>query len=268
MGSTAEEVPIRGSFWGPRDLTLVARQVKFEQLSFWLNPIGAVLTIGFSVVFIVIFESTSRYSTVSFLPVVLGQYYIPSFAAYGIMAACFNILAIQLVNRREMGLLKRLRLSPLPTWVLLAAIFVNSVIVAGIQLVLLLLVGRFGYHVHGPHDIGMFILVVLVGMASFTALGVGVATLVPNADAAGPIVSLVFFILVGLSGLYFPVKPGSGLATFADVFPIRHLIIASVDSFNGLAGGSVWNDLLVIALWGVAGVVLALRRWEWSPKRG
>ncbi|HEY2429877.1 MAG TPA: ABC transporter permease, partial [Acidimicrobiales bacterium] len=141
-------------------------------------------------------------------------------------------------------------------------------IIALIQVVLMLLVGRFGYHVHGPADIPAFVLVVVVGMLSFTALGVGVSTLVPNADAAGPIVSLVFFILVALSGLYFPVKPGTGLSTFTDFFPIRHLIVASVDSFNGIPGASIWNDVLVLALWGVAGVVVSLRRWEWSPKRG
>ena len=65
--------------------------------------------------------------------------------------------------------------------------------------------------------------------------------------------SLVFFILVALSGLYFPVNPGSGLATFTDIFPIRHLITASVDSFNGIPGTSVWHDVLVMALWGVGG---------------
>ena len=58
----------------------------------------------------------------------------------------------------------------------------------------------------------------------------------PNADSAGPIVSLVFFILVALSGLYFPVKAGTGLATFTGIFPIRHLIVASVDTFNGDPG--------------------------------
>jgi ABC-2 type transport system permease protein len=263
------EVPVRGSFRGLRDFKLIGRQVKFEQLSFWLNPIGAVLTIGFSVVFVVIFESTSRHSTVSYLQHInLGQYYLPAFAAYGIMAACFNILAITLVNRRELGLLKRLRLSPLPTWMLLSAIFINSIIIAGIQIILLLLVGAFGYDVHGPHDVGTFILVVIVGMLSFTALGVGVSTVVPNADSAGPIVSLVFFILVALSGLYFPVKAGSGLATFTDFFPIRHLIVASVDSFNGIPDTSVWDDLLVIAVWGAIGVFVSLRRWTWSPKRG
>jgi ABC-2 type transport system permease protein len=263
------DVPVKGSFRGVGDLPLVARQVRFEQLSFWLNPIGAILTIGFSVVFIVIFLSTSGHSTVGFLAHInLGQYYLPAFAAYGIMSACFNILAISLVNRREMGLLKRLRLSPLPTWMLLAAIFINSMIIAVIQIVLMLLVGRLGYGVHGPRDIPAFVLVMIVGMLCFTALGVGVSTLVPNADAAGPVVSLVFFILVALSGLYFPVNPGSGLATFTDIFPIRHLITASVDSFNGIPGASIWNDVLVMVLWGAGGVLVALRRWEWSPKRG
>ena len=40
------------------------RQVRFEQLSFWLNPIGAIFTIGFSTVFLSIFESTAGKSTV------------------------------------------------------------------------------------------------------------------------------------------------------------------------------------------------------------
>jgi ABC-2 type transport system permease protein len=263
------DVPIKGSFRGVSDLPLVARQVGFEQLSFWLNPIGAALTIGFSVVFVVLFLSTSGHSTVGSLAHIrLNQYYLPAFVTYGIMSSCFNILAITMVNRREMGLLKRLRLSPLPTWMLLAAIFVNSMIVAAIQIVLVLLIGWLGYGVTGPHDIVLFIVVLIVGMLSFTAMGVGISTLVPNADAAGPIVSLVFFILVALSGLYFVIKPGSGLATFANIFPIRHMITASVDSFNAIPGTSVWKDLLVIAVWGLAGGFVALRRWEWSPKRG
>jgi ABC-2 type transport system permease protein len=260
--------PVTGRFQGAGDLRLVARQVYYEQLTFWLNPIGALLTIGFSVVFIVIFEGTSQHSTVSYLAHInLGQYYLPAFAAYGVMAACFNILAIQTVNRRETGLLKRLRLSPLTTWMFLAATALSFMVVALIQVVLLLLVGRFGYGLHGPHDVATFVLVLIVGMLAFTALGLGISTLVPNADAAGPVVSLVFFILVALSGLYFPVKPHSGLANFTGIFPVRHMITALVDSYNGIPGDSVWTDVGVIALWGAAGAFLAVRRWQWSPRR-
>ena len=250
-------------------MPLVLRQVRFEQLSFWLNPVGALMTIVFSVVFLVLLGATAGDSTVSYLSSIrLVQYYVGAFIGYGIMAACYNVLAISMVNRREMGLLKRLRLSPLPTWMLLAAIFVNSMIVAGIQVVLLLVVGRLGYHVHGPVDVWSFLLVVVVGMLAFTALGVGVSTLVPNADAAGPIVSLTFFLLVALSGLWFPLRPGSGLATFSNYFPVRHLITGVVGTFNGVPGTSPWTDVAVMAAWGLAGTVVAVRRWQWSPRRG
>jgi ABC-2 type transport system permease protein len=261
------ETPVRGSFRGLSDLPLVGRQVYFEQLAFWLNPIGALITIGFSLVFVIFFESFEKNSTVNFLHINLGQYYLPAFMAYGVMAACFNIMAITLVNRREQGLLKRLRLSPLPTWMLLAAMFLNWMIIAVIQIVLVLIVGLL-YGVHGPHDVGLFILVVLVGMLSFTAMGVGLSTLAPNADSAAPIVSLVFFILVAFSGLYFPIKSGSGLSNVSDFFPIRRLILATVDTFNGVPGTSPWGDLLVMGIWGVAGAWVGLRRWDWSPKRG
>ena len=101
--------------------------MRFEQLSFWLNPIGAILTIGFSVVFLSSCWARRRGTATVSSPAASSsiQYYVPGFTAYGVMAACFTVLAISMVNRREMGLLKRLRLSPLPTWILMAAIFVN-----------------------------------------------------------------------------------------------------------------------------------------------
>ena len=215
----------------------MARQVGFEQLSFWLNPIGALMTIAFSVVFLILLGATAGTSTVSsYGHIKLIDYYVAGFCAYGVMAACFTILAISLVNRREMGLLKRLRLSPLPTWMAMSAVLLNAMIVAALGVILLLVVGRLGYGVHGPAHWLPFIVTLVVGMLCFSALGVGVSTLVPNADAAGPIVSLTFFILVALSGLWFPIAPNSGLATFADYFPIRHLIDALVGSFTGQPG--------------------------------
>jgi ABC-2 type transport system permease protein len=107
-------------------------------------------------------------------------------------------------------------------------------------------------------------------MFSFTALGIGMSTLVPNADAAGPMISIVFFLLVAFSGLYFPIKPGSTLATISGYFPVRHLITAMLASFNLPPGASPWpwHDLGVMAIWGVGGVLVALRRWKWAPRRG
>lgn len=259
-----------GSYQGLGDLRLVAHQTRYEQLSFWLNPIGAVFTLGFSVVFLVLLGASAGGSRISYYGnIKLIQYYVPGFVAYGVMAACFNILAITLVNRREMGLLKRLRLCPVPTWVLLTAVVASAMIVAAIQIVVLLAVGRIGFGVHLPGSPGAFVVAVVVGMLSFSALGLAMSTLVPNQDAAGPIVSIVFFVLLFLSGLWFPLKPGSGLAQASSYFPVHRFINAVFAPFDLRPGASAWDwhDLAVVAVWGVAGAFVAARRWRWPPRR-
>jgi len=268
--SAPAAVPTAGSFQGLSDLKLIGWQVRFEQLSFWLNPIGAIFTIGFSTVFLLIFESTAGKTTVKALGnIKLIQYYVPGFIAYGIMSSCFSVLSIVIVNRREMGLLKRLRLSPAPTWIFMSAIFINTMIVCVIQIVLMLTVGR-AFGVHGPAYWVPFLLALVVGMFCFTALGMGVSTLLPNADAAGPVVNIVFFLVLAFSGLYFPLTPGSTLANVTGYLPVRRLIVSLQDSFNHIPGTSpwAWNDLTVIAVWGAVGAYFTLRRWQWAPRRG
>lgn len=252
------------------DLRMFARQVYYEQLNFWLNPLAAVFTIGFSVVFLVLIASsagTSKSATLGGVPVI--QYYVPGFLAYGTMSTCFNSLAVALVVRRETGLLKRIRLSPLPTWAFLASVAANALIISVIQAIVLLAIGKFGYHITFPHNVPAFIVAIVVGAVSFTAIGIAVSTLVPNEQAAGPIVSIVFFVLLFLSGLWYPISSTSSLAKFSSWFPIRHMIVAMYAPFDprhGVSGWS-WRDILAIATWGAVASLVALRRWSWAPRR-
>jgi len=154
------------------DVRLVTHQVRYEQMAFWINRIGAVFTVGFSVIFLVMLGASAGNSRISYLGnIKLVQYYVPAFVAYGVMSACFQMLAINLVIRRETGLLKRLRLSPLPTWVLLVSIFVSTMIVALVQVVLLLAIGRYGYAVPFPQSWAAFVVVLIVGIVSFRRWG-------------------------------------------------------------------------------------------------
>ena len=78
----------------------------------------------------------------------------------------------------------------------------------------------------------------------------------------------MFFVLLFLSGLRFPLTSGSALATISTFFPIRHFITAVFKTFNH-AGSSVWSghDLLIVVSWGVVGAAAALRRFQWAPHR-
>ncbi|MGH8995466.1 MAG: ABC transporter permease [Acidimicrobiales bacterium] len=257
-------------FRGVGDLRLVRRQIYYEQLNFWLNPVGAIFTVGFSIVFLVLVGSTAGHQRSN---IIGGQlvitYYVPGFIAYGVMAACFNQLAVNLVVRREMGLLKRLRLSPLPAWAMLAAVSVSALIISAVQVVLVLLIGRLGYHVPFPHNLAAFAVALVVGAISFTCVGLGVSTLIPNQEAGAPITNVVFFVLLFFSGLWFPISSSSGLATFSSYFPVRHLILSVFDASIVQKGVSSWpwHDILVMAIWGVAGALVALRRWSWAPRQ-
>jgi len=261
-------------FRGKADLKLVGRQIYYEQLNFWLNPIGAIFTVGFSVVFLVLVGSSTGHQRSSAIGGgLIIKYYVPGFIAYGVMAACFNTLAINIVVRREMGLLKRLRLSPLPTWAMLAAVSASTMIISAAQVILVLLIGRLGYNVPFPHNVAAFVVALVVGAVSFTCVGLGMSTLIPNQEAGAPITSIVFFVLLFLSGLWFPISASSGLAKFSSYFPVRHLILSVYDVSivrKGVTGWS-WHDILVMAIWGVAGAFVAARRWSWAPhqaKRG
>jgi ABC-2 type transport system permease protein len=142
-------------------------------------------------------------------------------------------------------------------------------VVSVVQVVVLLLVGRFGFDVRLPQHWAPLVLAVAVGVVCFTALGVAASTLVPNEEAAGPMVSIVFFVMLFLSGLWFPLKPGSALARFSGYFPVGRLIHAMFAPFQLVPGASpwAWRDLGVIGIWGVAGVVVAVRRFRFEPRR-
>jgi ABC-2 type transport system permease protein len=259
-----------GAIDGLSDLRMVPREVRYEQLAFWGNRMGAVFTVGFSIIFLLLACATAGASTVAFLGGIrLVDYFVPTFVAYGVMATCFTSLAISLVIRRETGLLKRLHLSPLPTWVLIASIFASTLIVVALQVVLLLAIGRVAFGVALPADIVAFVFVLLVGTISFAALGVGMSTLIPRQDAAGPVTSTVFFALLFMSGLWFPLPNDSPLSLISDVFPVRHFIEAVFAASIVLPGTSsiAWQDLLVVAGWGAAGCAVAVVRFRWAPSR-
>lgn len=251
-------------------IRLLWHQIRYEQLAFWLNRVGAIFTIGFSVLFLVMLGASAGNSRISYLGNIrLVQYYVPGFVAYGVMSACFTTLATTMVVRRETGLLKRLRLSPLPTKVLLGAVLISTAIVSVVQVAILLLIGRFVYSVSFPVNWVAFAIVLVVGMASFSAMGIAISSLIPNQETAGPITSVVFFVLLFLSGLWFPLPANSTLAKISGFFPVRHFIQAVSAPFELQRGTSpwAWQHLAVIAVWGVVSIVIALRKFQWSPRR-
>ena len=132
---------------------------------------------------------------------------------------------------------------------------------------------RIAYSVHVPWDHVPAILVTLaIGAASFCALGAALTAAIPSLDAAPAITNLAVLPLYFLSGVFIPEDQiPNGVLDFADAFPVRHFFEAffSVYEPAGAGGaGMQWGHLAVVAAWGLAGALLAVRFFRWTPKEG
>jgi ABC-2 type transport system permease protein len=265
----------RGELRLRRDLRLLWRQIGYEQLSYWRNPAAAFFTFALPLVFLFIFVSVfgnQKFGNFGggFLRDVRGsQFYVSSILAYGVVAACFSNLSITLCLRRDQGILKRVRGTPIAPWVYLAAAVGSSVVVSFGLSAICLGAGVAIYGVPFPHAFAALVVAIVVGAAAFCALGLAVAALIPNSEAAPPVVNIVMLVLLFISGTYFPVAPTSALGRIAEVFPVQHFILAVRAPVVPQLRQSAWQGghLLVMALWGVGGLLFAVRRFRWEPRR-
>lgn len=251
------------------ELALVVERLRYEQRSFWRNRAGAFFVFLFPLMFLVLFASLNAGQTIDYLGGIdYNQYYIPGIMAFGIMSACYSGLAIQMVNRRESGLLKRLRGMPVPARVVLGGSIASSVVVSIVLVVVVGLIGVlfYGFDLQG-HYLALVVALAL-GAACFCALGLALQTLIPNADAAPAVVNGIFFPVQFLSGVFFPLRPDSLLSDLANLLPVRPLVEAIFTVFDprttglGFDGGA----LLRLAIWLVIGVAVAVRRFRWEPR--
>ena len=239
--------------------TIALRQFRYENRSFWRNPASAFFTFVFPLMFLVIFNGLD-----------LGpgpEFYVPSITAFSIITACYTNIAISVTFLRDEGVLKRLRGTPLPPWAFLLARVVHATFIAVILVLLVLAAGRFFYDVNLPSDSwGQFAITVILGAAAFSALGLSFTALIPNPDAAPPMVNFSILPLLFVSDVFLPADNAPAwLQKLADVFPIKHYAQAIMDTFMG----NDWDlqGLLVIALWGIGGLILAIRYFSWEPRR-
>lgn len=249
---------------------LMLDQLVIEQKRFWRNPASAVFTFAFPILFLVVLGSLNQGQRIGSLgDVPFDQFFTPNIVAFGLMSSCLVNLGINLTFRRDSGFLKRTRGTPLPTWMFMGGIIGNAFLVSAISALVVIAIGVGFYEVtfRAAHLPGL-VAVLLIGAASFTAMGIALATLIPNADAGPAVVNAVYFPVVFLSGTFFPISGDSVPAHIANVFPVRHFLRAVYALFDPvhIDGGLRWADLGVVMLWGAVGVLVSIRRFNWEPR--
>jgi len=246
-------------------LRLVGRQVRYENLAFWRNPVAAVFTFVFPLVFMVLAQLVfaGRVDTGGAGAV----FYTPAIVAFSVVNVCFVSIAMTVSLSRDQGVLKRIRGTPLSLAAYLAGRVIHAVLVT---LLLTLIVVVCGALLFGaPLPLGQvppLLLVVAVGAAAFAALGLAMAGLIPDAHAAPALVNGIVLPLYFVSDVFVPVAEGSVVGIVGDLFPVRHLANALQAVWLPATGSLDLADLAWVAGWGLVGLVVALRTFTWEPR--
>lgn len=251
---------------------LTAIQVRYVNKAFWRNPASAFFTFAFPLMFLVIFTSLLGNYTVRIGPrtVNTSTYYVAAMAVFAVVTACFNNIAMTVTFQREAGILKRVNGTPLPSVSFLAARILHALFVALLLVAITIAFGRAFYGAVVPTGTTLlrFLVVVIIGAAAFCSLGLAMSAAIPNADASAPIVNAVILPLEFLSGIFIPFGNGtpSWILWFARVFPVRHFALGMQAGLVGTAFS--WTDVLIVAAWGLGGLLLAIRFFSWEPRTG
>lgn len=246
-------------------MKMFLHQLRTEQMLYWRSRESAVFTFIFPLLLFVLLGSVYK-----------GTYYgkpapqvlLAALLAYGCAMVAFAGLAITLVIRREQGLLKRLRATPLPPATFVASLLASTLVVFGLETIALFLLGRVVYGTPFPGQIGSIVVLVVIGGVCFAAMGVGLSSLVRSAEGSSAVVNLIVLPMAFLTGAFGPtLHYPHVLRVIGEILPLKYLVDLSNAVY--LHGHAIWSQPMAIGIlsaWGAVGLAAAVFRFRWEPR--
>jgi ABC-2 type transport system permease protein len=246
---------------------LFRHQLRWEQLVFWRSRESAVFVFLFPLLLFTLLTAvyTGRiYGRPASWALLAGM------LAYGVANTAFSGLALIIVARRETGILKRIRGTPLPPAAYLTAVLTSIMIVFALQAVSLFVLGRLLKSTPWPGHLVSLVLTLALGAAAFAALGLALTGFIRSLEGSSAVVNIIVLPLAFLSGSFGSTRHyPQALRAIGDVLPLKYFL----DAVNGiyLHGHELWDrprNIAVLAAWGIAGIAIAIRKFRWEPREG
>jgi ABC-2 type transport system permease protein len=244
---------------------VLVHQLAFEQRTFWRSREAAVFIFIFPILLYSLLASVYA-DDIDGIP--SADLLLAGLFGYGAANTAFAGLAIILVSRREAGILKRLRATPLPPGAYLAAVLLSTLVVFALEAIALLLLGSLAFGASTPENAAGFAGAIVLGVACFAGMGVGAASLIRSAEGVSAVVNVIVLPMAFLSGAFGPRNEYPAfLQAIADVLPLTYFL----DIVDGvyLDGESLFADpraFAIVAAWGLAGLLVAVRWFGWVPR--
>jgi ABC-2 type transport system permease protein len=250
-------------------MRLFTHELRTEQLLFWRNREAAFFTFFLPVIFFLIFGAVYGGDRIKKEGGIKASSFLEAgMIGYGVAATCFAGLAISLVVRRESGVLKRIRATPLPPATYILGVLGSTFVVFLIEAVLIIAIGRLLFSVDVPSALLSLIFVLALGALAFAAMGLGITGYVRSAEGSSAVINAVYLPTAIISGTFFTPKTYPGfLKAIAEVLPLTHYTQLTRDVM--IHNEHFWNDagaIGVVLVWGAIGLAAAVRGFRWQPR--
>jgi ABC-2 type transport system permease protein len=245
--------------------TVFSKLVLNETRIAWRQPVGLIMGLGLPVLLLVVFGSIPALSKTSEKLGGLSYFEIsfPILLALTALSLSFIALPTRLAQYREQGILRRLSTTPVAPSLLLAAQVVVNLAIALVSLTILVVVGMTAFQLSPPHEVGYFLLGVLLTIICFFAIGLFISAIAKSTSAAGAIGMVLFYPMLLFSGIWVPreIMP-TALRIMSDWSPMG----AAVGSIQNAMQGSPVSYRLLLILVGYALVFgyLSVRYFKWE----
>jgi len=235
---------------------------------FLREPLGAIGTIAVPVaLFLLVGRATNRSVdapriTTGFefmrtgLPVMVSV-----FMAISAVISLVTIISIY----REGGILKRLRATPLRPHTILSAHVLAKLLFTAATLTLMMLAGRRFYPAGLQAPVISFAAALLLSTLSILTIGFVIASMVRTARFAQPVSALIFYPMIGISGLFIPVEAlPAGLQFVARLMPMTYIVSLLSGIWNGDPWSAHLGDVTALAIAGAVFTAVSNRVFRWE----
>jgi ABC-2 type transport system permease protein len=251
-------------------VSVLLHQFRAEQRLYWRSRELAFFTFIFPLLIYVLLGSVYGDDPIESEGITGSEYLLAGILGYGVAATAFAGLAIVVVVRRESGVLKRLRGTPLPAWAFVLATLASTIVVFAIETVALLVLANLMFDVPYPERWISLALALLLGAVAFAALGVALTTVIRSAEGASAVVNAVYLPMAFLAGSFWTTEAYPPvLEAIANVLPLTYFIRLMRDIvLHNEQLWANWTDVCVVAAWGLVGLVVTVKRFRWEPQEG
>jgi ABC-2 type transport system permease protein len=228
----------------PYYLNLFAKETKYEFLKSMRNRMYSLATLGFPVMFYLLFGVTNRHSGPGMN---YAQYLVAGYSCFGMIAAALFNLGAGIASERAQGWLELKQASPMPRLAYLGAKVITCMLfgLAIVAVLVALGITLGGVHIT-PLQVAHLAIVVVAGALPFASLGMLLSLLTPPSAAPG-VINLIYLPMSFCSGLWMPIEVlPHWLQRVAPALPTYHFAQLALNVFGYARSGATlihWEAL-------------------------